>query len=89
LQEQVQIAQTVEPVSAAINTSLKSAAALPSANDSFQPNFEPATSIPQENTQKQLDINIFPETPLLSPAPKKRSLSHNSLPLAETEAEKR
>ncbi len=89
LQEQVQIAQTIEPVSAAINTSLKSAAALPSANDSFQPNFEPATSVPQENTQKQLDVNKFPETPLLSPAPKKRSLSHNSLPLAEAEAEKR
>lgn len=89
LQEQVQIAQTIEPVSAAINTSLKTAAALPSANNSSQPKVEPATSVNQEDTQKQLNVNIFTETPLLSPVPKKRALSKNSLPLAETEGEKR
>jgi phospholipid/cholesterol/gamma-HCH transport system substrate-binding protein len=85
LQEQVQIAQTIEPVSTAIHTSLKNAAALPSANDSSQSKVEPAISVNQENIQKQVNINTFPEVPLLSPAPKKRSISQNSLPLAESE----
>jgi phospholipid/cholesterol/gamma-HCH transport system substrate-binding protein len=63
LQQQVQVAQQLEPVSTAINTTVANATAIPSANPQSQPKVEPSPSSTQPTTQQP--------SLLLPPAPKK------------------
>ena len=76
LQQQVQVAQTVEPVSAAINTTIASATPRPLDNQQSKPKVEQATSSTPLNTQKQLS-KLFP------PAPKKPSPESTPQPTAD------
>jgi phospholipid/cholesterol/gamma-HCH transport system substrate-binding protein len=64
LQQQVQVAQQLEPLSAAINTTVSNATPIPLANQASPPNVEQAVPSTQPNTQKPL-------LELLPPAPKK------------------
>ena len=82
LQQQVQVAQTIEPVSTAINATADSATSKAMQNGQSQPNVEPAAPPMSLNSQKDLP-------PLFPPAPKKRPLPQvTSVPLAEVKGER-
>ena len=81
LQQQVHMAQTIEPVSAAINTAASSNIARPLTNQQSQPNGQPVAFPMQADTQKQL-LKLSP------PAPKKPSAGATSVPAAEEVGEK-
>lgn len=82
LQQQVQVAQTIEPVSTAINATADSATSKAAENGQTQPNVELPDPTKQLNSQKD-----FP--PLFPPAPKKRPLPQvTSVPLAEVKGER-
>jgi phospholipid/cholesterol/gamma-HCH transport system substrate-binding protein len=64
LQQQVQVAQQIEPLSSAINTTISNAAPIPSASQQSEPNVEQANPSTDLDTQQQL-------SELMPPAPKK------------------
>jgi phospholipid/cholesterol/gamma-HCH transport system substrate-binding protein len=82
LQQQVQVAQTIEPVSTAINATADSATSKAAENTQSQPNVELAAPTMPLNSQKDLP-------PLFPPAPKKLPLPQpTSQPLAEIKGER-
>ncbi|AFZ16216.1 MlaD family protein [Allocoleopsis franciscana] len=81
LQQQVQVAQTIEPVSTAINATADSATSKAVKNGQPQPNVELPDPTKQLNSQKDLP-------PLFPPAPKKLPVPQaTSQPLAEIKGE--
>lgn len=81
LQQQVHVAQTLEPVSAALNTTVSSVPPSPVTNQQSQPNVEQAAPSTQLDTHQ--------ESLLLPPAPKKPLPGGNSQLAADGEHEKR
>ncbi len=76
LQQQVQVAQTIEPVNAAINATADSATSRPLENEQVQPNIEQAAPSSEVNRQNHIP-SLFP------PAPKKPLPQATPQPLAE------
>ncbi len=60
LQQQIQVAQTIEPVSAALNASASSASTKPPANEQSQRNVEPKTFLSQQNTYNRQLLELLP-----------------------------
>jgi phospholipid/cholesterol/gamma-HCH transport system substrate-binding protein len=78
LQQQVQVAQTLEPVSTAINITADKATSRPVENAQFQPNIEQAASSIQLDNRNHI-------SPLFPPVPKKPSPPATSQPVAEVQ----
>lgn len=78
LQQQMQVAQTIEPVSTAINITADKATSRPLENAPFPPNMEQAASSTQLDNQNHL-------SPLFPPAAKKPSPPATSQPVAEVQ----
>jgi phospholipid/cholesterol/gamma-HCH transport system substrate-binding protein len=81
LQQQVEVAQQLEPVSSEINTAIANASAIPSGNQQSQPKVEQAASPTQPSTDQQFL--------LLPPAPKKLLPEATSQIASDSEREKR
>ena len=82
LQQQVHMAQTIEPVTAAINTAVSSNTSPPLTNQKSQSPREQSAFPIRSDTQKQL-------LKLLPPAPKKPSIRATSVPPTELNGERK
>jgi phospholipid/cholesterol/gamma-HCH transport system substrate-binding protein len=80
LQQQVKVAQTIEPVSTAINATADRATTKPLENAQSQPNVEQTAPSIQLDSESHIP-------PLFPPAPKKPSPQVTSQPLAEVKGE--
>ncbi|HAA26569.1 MAG TPA: MCE family protein [Cyanobacteria bacterium UBA8553] len=81
LEQQVQVAKTLEPVSAALNTTVSSVPPSPVTNQQSQPNAEQVTP--------STPLHTHNESLLMPPAPKKPLPGKNSQLAADGEREKR
>jgi phospholipid/cholesterol/gamma-HCH transport system substrate-binding protein len=82
LERQVQVAQSIEPMSTAINTTADQATSRPLEQGQFPPSFDPNVGSPQIGTNGTLP-------PLFPPAPKNSLPQPTSQPLAEAKKNKK